>query len=141
MGNTIILNENSESIQYLLKKDSHLKILFNLIGEISYTLYTDSYEFLVNTIIGQMLSNKVADIISNRLLDLCKGHVSPEKVIKLSYSELKNIGISNSKIIYIMNLTNSVLNNEIDFESFTTKNNLEIEQSLQKNKRNRKMVI
>ena len=87
MCNTIILNENSESIQYLSKKDSNLKKLFNLIGEISYTLYADSYEFLVNTIIGQMLSNKVADIISNRLLNLCNGNIEPQTIINLSYSQ------------------------------------------------------
>jgi DNA-3-methyladenine glycosylase II len=132
MDNKIILNENSESIKYLSKKDRHLKILFNLIGEISYTLYNDSYKFLVNTIIGQMLSNKVADIISNRLLDLCNGDINPKTIIKLSYSELRNIGISNSKINYIMNLTTAVLNKEINFESFSTKNNIEIEKELQK---------
>lgn len=132
MCNTIILNENSESIQYLSKKDSNLKKLFNLIGEISYTLYADSYEFLVNTIIGQMLSNKVADIISNRLLNLCNGNIEPQTIINLSYSQLRNIGISNSKINYIMNLTNAVLNNEIDFKSFYTKSNIEIERDLQK---------
>lgn len=85
MCNPIILNENSESIQYLLKREPHLKILFNLIGELSYTLYTDSYKFLVDTIIGQMLSNKVADIISNRLLNLCNGNIEPQTIMKLSY--------------------------------------------------------
>lgn len=132
MCNKIILNENSESIKYLSKKDEHLKILFNLIGELSYTLYTDSYKFLVDTIIGQMLSNKVADIISNRLSNLCNGNINPKTIIKLSYSQLRNIGISNSKISYIMNLTNAVLNDEINFESFSTKNNIEIAKELQK---------
>lgn len=132
MCNTIILNENSESIKYLSKKDGHLKILFNLIGELSYTLYADSYQFLVNTIIGQMLSNKVTYIITTRLSNLCNGNVEPKTIIKLSYSQLRNIGISNSKIGYIMNLTNAVLNNNINFESFFTKNNVEIEKDLQK---------
>lgn len=97
MGTTILLNANSKSIKYLSKKDSHLKDLFNLIGELSYTLYTDSYKFLVDTIIGQMLSNKVADIISNRLLNLCNGNVTPQEINSLSNLDLRNIGISNSK--------------------------------------------
>ena len=97
MCNKIILNENSESIKYLSKKDERLKILFNLIGELSYTLYTN-----------------------------------PKTIIELSYSQLRNIGISNSKISYIMNLTNAVLNDEINFESFSTKTNIEIEKDLQK---------
>lgn len=132
MCNKIILNENSESIKYLSKKDERLKILFNLIGELSYTLYTDSYKFLVDTIIGQMLSNKVADIISNRLSNLCNDDINPKTIIELSYSQLRNIGISNSKISYIMNLTNAVLNDDINFESFSAKTNIEIEKDLQK---------
>lgn len=132
MCKKIILDENSESIKYLSKKDQHLKILFDLVGEISYTLYTDSYKFLVKTIIGQMLSNKVSDIINNRLSNLCNNNIEPRTIIKLPHSKLRNIGISNSKIQYIMNLTNAVLNNEINFDSFSTKNNAEIETELQK---------
>lgn len=132
MSKTVILNSNSESIKYLAKKDINLNILFNLIGDLSYTLYDNPYTFLIKTIIGQMLSNKVADVLYNRLLDLCKNDITPQKILDLDYTELRNIGISNSKIDYIKNLSNSVLNNEIKFKSFDKKNNSEIEKDLQK---------
>lgn len=132
MSKTVILNSNSESIKYLSKKDIKLNILFNLIGDLSYTLYDNPYTFLIKTIIGQMLSNKVADVLYNRLLDLCKNDISQKKILDLDYTKLRNIGISNSKIDYIKNLSNAVLNNEIDFKSFDKKTNSEIEKDLQK---------
>ena len=79
MSKIVLLNSNSESIKYLSKKDITLNILFNLIGDLSYTLYDNSYTFLIKTIIGQMLSNKVADVLYNRLLDLCKNDKTPKK--------------------------------------------------------------
>ena len=98
MSKIVILNNNSESIKYLAKKDSNLNILFNLIGDLSYTLYDNPYTFLIKTIIGQMLSNKVADVLYNRLLNLCKNDITPKKILNLDYTELRNIGISNSKM-------------------------------------------
>lgn len=132
MSKIVLLNSNSESIKYLSKKDINLNILFNLIGDLSYTLYDNPYTFLIKTIIGQILSNKVADVLYNRLLDLCKNDITPKKILDLDYTKLRNIGISNSKIDYIKNLSNSVLNNEIDFKSFDKKTNFEIEKDLQK---------
>ena len=132
MSKIVLLNSNSESIKYLSKKDINLNILFNLIGDLSYTLYDNPYAFLIKTIISQMLSNKVADVLYNRLLDLCKNNITPKKILNLNYTKLRNIGISNSKIDYIKNLSNSVLNNEIDFKSFDKKTNSEIEKDLQK---------
>lgn len=144
MNNVIILNNNSESIIYLSNKDINLNILFTLIGDLSYTLYNNPYTFLVK-IIGQMLSNKVADILYKRLLELCKNNITPEAVLHLDPSSLRNIGISNSKIDYIKNLSSSALNDEINFGTFDKKTNSEIEKDLQKikgiGKRTSKMYL
>jgi len=67
-----------------------------------------------------MLSAKVGDVISNRLLNLCNGNISPEIINSLSDAEIKNIGTSNSKVRYIRELTNAVLSEKIDFDELST---------------------
>lgn len=114
MKQIICINEETDSVKYLISKDKRLAKLFHIVGPISYTLYEDSpYSFLVNTIIGQMLSNKVADILSNRVNLLCHGNVCPEQISKLSIEELRSVGISYSKIKYIFNLTDAIRENKL----------------------------
>jgi len=48
-----------------------------------------------------MLSNKIADIISARVCNLCGGNILPEKLIALSISELRKTGLSLAKAKYI----------------------------------------
>lgn len=116
----ITLDENSPQIQHLCKKDKRLAKVINSIGHLSYELYeNDPYAFLVHEIIEQMLSIKAGKIIYQRLINLCKGILTPENVNKLSFEEIKSIGTATSKVKYIQALTKSVLNNEIDFLSLS----------------------
>ena len=93
MGELIALNRQTPAIHYLTQKDSRLCRLIDLIGEIKYQPYEDGYSFLVSTIIGQMLSNKVADVLFQRIIDMCGG-VSPEIMCNIDAEQLRKIGIS-----------------------------------------------
>ena len=56
MSSLITLDENTEPIIYLCKKDKKLEKVINKIGTISYVPYeNDPYAFLVHEIIEQML--------------------------------------------------------------------------------------
>ena len=101
-----LYNENSPEIQYLADKDVKLKQLISCIGPLEYSTDENSYEFLVSTIIGQMLSNKVADVIFSRLYNLCGGKIEPEVIAEISKESFRAIGISSSKTETIFNLTN-----------------------------------
>ncbi|WP_337366558.1 DNA-3-methyladenine glycosylase 2 family protein [Phascolarctobacterium sp.] len=109
---TNILTSTTPSVQYLCKKDKRLAKVISAIGDISYEPYTDHYAHLINSIIGQMLSNKVADVIKTRFLELCKGKVTPRRVKALTIDDMRSIGLSRSKASYIHNLTAA----NIDFE-------------------------
>lgn len=100
--------------------------VIDLVGTITYKPYSNSYVFLINTIIGQMLSNKVADIISARLKVLCNGHVTPSKINNLTIKRIKSIGISLKKTRYIKELTKLVINNQISFSNLKHKTDDEI---------------
>lgn len=110
------LTKKAKSIKLIYSKCKRMSKVIDLVGAITYNTYSDPYSFLVNTIIGQMLSNKVADIMSERLESLCNGHISLAKINKLTDSQIKSIGISNFKVKYIRELTNSIKSNDINFK-------------------------
>ncbi|MEQ8236257.1 MAG: DNA-3-methyladenine glycosylase 2 family protein [Syntrophomonadaceae bacterium] len=100
---------DSQEVTYLTQNDSALRHVVDKIGDLMYTLHMDSFSFMVDTIIGQMLSSKVADVISDRMHSLCGGDVSPQTVAGLSLQNLRGIGLSNAKAQYIFDLSNYVL--------------------------------
>jgi DNA-3-methyladenine glycosylase II len=115
---TITLDMNTKSIKYLCKKDKRLAKVISMVGPITYKPYEDGYKFLVDTIIGQMLSNRVADAISNRMGMLCGGMVHPKVVVKLSDAQIHNIGLSQSKVSCIKGLTKAVVSGDINLKQF-----------------------
>lgn len=126
MSEVITLDMNTVSVQYLCKKDKRLAKVISMVGPITYKSHEDSYRFLIETIIGQMLSNKVTDIMSERLDALCNGSVSTDIINQLSDEQIKSIGISNSKVTYIRNLTVAIDNKDIDFNLFANMTDTEI---------------
>ncbi len=112
----ITLDETSESIQYLRKKDKRLAKAMQLIGAIKYTPHEDSYSFLIHEILEQMLSTKVARRMYERLSDLCNGHISPAAINSLTDEQIKSIGTSGSKVACIRELTNAIIEKRICFD-------------------------
>lgn len=104
--------------------------VIDLVGTITYKPYSNSYVFLINTIIGQMLSNKVADVMSNRLLKLCNNKITPDAIDNLSDTEIKSIGISLSKVKSIKELTKKVKSKEIVFSKINKLTDEEIIKAL-----------
>ena len=126
MPETINLTMDSPSIKYLCAKDKRLSKVIHTVGEITYLPHDNAYEQIVNSIIGQMLANKVATVLRRRLCDLCYGSVTPQSINLLTDAEIKSIGISASKVKYIRNLTESVLNGQVSFEQLDKKSDTEI---------------
>jgi DNA-3-methyladenine glycosylase II len=98
-------------IQHLCRADKRLAILIESYGDLKYRLHSDGYLFFVETIIGQMLSNKVADVIAARMVDLCGGNVTVDVVSQLEREQIRSIGLSNLKTDYIMGFTDFIRNN------------------------------
>jgi DNA-3-methyladenine glycosylase II len=118
--NKIIITKESEPIKYLIKKDKKIIILFELVGELTYSLDKDYYGFIIKTIIGQMLSNKVGDIITDRLLKLCKtGRIDIVSISALSFDEIFSIGISRKKTQCIIDFTQYYIKNEYKYKKIS----------------------
>ena len=100
--------------------------VIDLVGTITYKPYSNSYAFLIDTIIGQMLSNKVADVMSNRLLKLCNNKITTKTIESLSDADIKSIGISSNKVKSIRELTKKIKSKEIVFSKINKLNDDEI---------------
>ena len=107
--NTFRITNQDESIVYLKKRDSRLSLVIDLIGDITCNIHLDGYSFIVEEIIGQMLSNKVADVISERLYQLCNGVISPETISTLTIDDLRGIGLSRAKSEYILCFNRAII--------------------------------
>ena len=113
---TISYTLDSPEIKTLCAADVRLSILIRHYGDLTYSLHADAFAFLIETIIGQMLSSKVADVIAARFYDLCDNNVAAETVSKLHTSELRVIGLSKQKAEYILKLAAMSLANPSFFD-------------------------
>ena len=123
MDNIKRLPITTQSVEYLMKKDKRFSKVVNMVGDITYKPYEDSYSFLVSQIIGQMLSAKVGEVIYGRLLSLCDNKITPQVIDSLSDEEIKGIGTANSKVKFIRELTSAVIDGRLDFKLIETMNN------------------
>lgn len=111
-----VISADDASIKYLSQKDKKLAKIINTIGEIECNIHSDPFEFVIGEIVGQMLSNKVADVITDRLVNLCGGKITVEAIHGLSIQNLRGIGISKAKSQYILNFKDAVECGQIDFD-------------------------
>ncbi len=67
--------------------------------------YKDTYLFLIDSVISQQLSTKVASVIYERFLTLFPQHYPyPEFLMNMSIEELRKVGLSVNKATYIQQI-------------------------------------
>ena len=110
-----------------LKKDVILKNIIENSKEIKPSLEFDLYHYLLNSIVSQQLSVKVADIIFNRVLDLFpKRYPEAKQLIALDDEILRQAGLSYRKVSYLKNVAEFSLKNSFDFEFLQKKEDKEL---------------
>lgn len=73
------------------------------------------FKELVDSIISQQLSTKVADVISARVYALLpSGELTPDAILELPTEELRAVGVSYAKIRYMKDLAEKVSSKELD---------------------------
>ncbi len=79
------------------------------------------FKELIDSIISQQLSIKVADVISARVYALVPaGELTPEEILGLSTEELRAVGVSYAKIRYMKDLAEKVSSGELDLDQLDT---------------------
>jgi DNA-3-methyladenine glycosylase II len=85
------------------------------------------FKALCHEIIGQQLSGSVAKVIPQRFRALFpRGTVSAQAVLLLKDEELRNVGMSWSKVSFIKDLASKVVNKEIHFAKIPTMSDKEV---------------
>ncbi|CAH0255612.1 DNA-3-methyladenine glycosylase [Peribacillus frigoritolerans] len=121
-----------EKLDDLSQSDPMLGKFIEIIGPLELKKQNDLYLSLVKSIIGQQLSVKAAATIFSRFVVLTNSLVSPEIVLMLSDEALRGIGISYQKIRYIKDLSQKVLEKEIELETLNALSNDEVISTLTK---------
>ena len=114
----VTINKQCHPVQYLCKKDKRLAKLIDMVGVIEYRTQPDCFSRLVHSIINQMLSNKAAHVIGSRVTELCGGHITPERLLRLNREQLRNAGLSYSKTDSIISMSKTVVDGHLDFSKF-----------------------
>jgi len=129
----ITLSPEVEHVKRLIESDQRLGQLITFLGSVHIPLREDPFLSLTRSIIGQQISVKAAQTIFNRVL-LLVDELTPQSLYDLSEEELRQAGVSKSKISYMKSLAENVLSNNINFSAFPQLNNEEIIKLLTKTK-------
>jgi len=130
MDRVIVYKNNSKEVEYLIDKDPKLIPLFKKIDEIKVNISSDYYKSLVQTIIAQQLSSKVASVIFKRFESLMHNDITPLHILDTPDDDLREIGLSRPKIKYLKSLATHVINKDLDFENFESKSDEDIIEDL-----------
>ena len=103
-----------EERAYVAGKDPVMKELVERFGRLEIRVSGDIFADLVSDIVGQMLSNRVAEVIVGRLRALAGG-LTPEKLLAKTLEEIKNCGMSARQAEYILALSLDVKEGKYDF--------------------------
>jgi DNA-3-methyladenine glycosylase II len=131
MSEMLNITMDDLSVKSLCKVDPELCKLIHVVGDFSIPLQGDFFEALVQKIIGQMLSVKVAATIGSRVKMLCPS-LSPETINRVSDEELRSVGISKGKISYIRDLVIKVESGELNFNELASLKDEEVIKELMK---------
>lgn len=120
------MNPYKKAITHLKKDKILKKVIDSSSKEIKPSLEFDIYHFLLESIVSQQLSVKVADIIFARFLDLFPDRYPTAKtLIAIEDDVLRAAGLSYRKASYLKNVAEFSLKNTMDFEFLQTKSDQE----------------
>jgi len=115
-------------LAHLRKKDKKLGAAIDHMGIIKRRVNPDLFSALVESVVGQQISNKAAATVCGRLDALCGMDAS--RLHSLSIEEIQACGMSMRKAAYIKNIADAAVNKIIDFDELPQKSDEEIIASL-----------
>jgi len=96
---------------YLSKKDNTLKSIISIYSKEFLSTNDNHFHCLINSIIGQQISVNAANSIKNKFFSL-KKNITPLSIIKIKNSDLRKIGLSKQKVIYVKNISSFFIKNK-----------------------------
>jgi DNA-3-methyladenine glycosylase II len=106
-----------EELQALKKKDKVLATEIERIGPVEREVIPNIFQALINAIIGQVISTKVAKALWEKM-EASLGEISPEVFKNLSIEDIKAYGLTQKKAETIKLISHMVLNKELLLDTF-----------------------
>jgi DNA-3-methyladenine glycosylase II len=107
--------------EHLAKHDPMLAELVARFGDCTLAPHTNYYGELVGAIIGQQLSEKAGATIYKRFLTLFDNKLpSPEQILAVDTEAVRNIGCSYSKVGYMKDLAQHIVDGRLDLAHIAT---------------------
>ncbi|TVP84934.1 MAG: DNA-3-methyladenine glycosylase 2 family protein [Acholeplasmataceae bacterium] len=116
---SIIYHRQSEEVIALSAQDPQLVVLFDRVQTIEVKLEDNPFLALVKTMIAQQLSSKVANVITQRLMDHFQQHLTPEGLLLASDEQLRQLGMSRSKVTYLKALAEAILKGDLTYHALS----------------------
>lgn len=105
-----------KEIEYLKKRDKKLGAAIDQIGMIKRDVLLEPFKSIISSVVGQQISNKAADTVNARLLNLL-GEINPQNIMNASIEDIQKCGMSNRKVEYIKGIAEAAINKTIDFDN------------------------
>lgn len=126
MNDGRIMHIDSPECRYLALADPLLGRAMRLVGDFEYRAHPNTEDFFFSTIIGQMMSNTVADVIEGRVSAMCGGKMTADAILSLGMECIRSAGVSMQKAEY-MTLFAQKIKSEPEFlDNLKSKSNNEV---------------
>jgi DNA-3-methyladenine glycosylase II len=118
--------EIRNGINHLNDRDPILRGIISQTKPCSIKRRKNYYPSLIQAIINQQLSVKAGESIYGKFSAHFGKHVKPEDIAATPVEELRKFGLSNAKAIYVKDLSDKILSNQLSFKKLSQKSNGEI---------------
>jgi DNA-3-methyladenine glycosylase II len=115
------VNDYARARRHLMRRDPELGEIIRRVGACRLQAYRDGdlFSALVETIVSQQLSTRVADVIFGRVCALCGTGASPSPgaMLALTIDQLRAAGLSTPKARYVHGLATAVAEGELSLDT------------------------
>ncbi|WP_404452377.1 DNA-3-methyladenine glycosylase 2 family protein [Virgibacillus necropolis] len=122
----LVIKTDNPAVIELCDADPLMKKLIGIIGDIEFTLRPDYFLSLVRSMVGQQISVQAASAIFNRLKKLLDNHVTSTSILKKTDDELREVGLSVRKVNYLKDLSQKIVEDEIELDKLDELDNATI---------------
>jgi len=109
-----------EACKALMKRDRILRRLIPQHGPEHLGVAGAPFITLARAIVGQQISQKAAEAIWQRLISACARRVSPTSILRLSEEQLRTVGLSKSKSVYMLDLARHFSERKVKPKAWST---------------------
>ena len=110
---TLEMSASDATSRALAAADPELDALIDRVGEIRRGPYETGFPVVARSIVAQQLSEKVAPIIWDRVVE--RVGTTPEDLAEASVEELRACGLSGRKVEYLQGIARATIAGEIDW--------------------------